>query len=277
MAARHRFTLIAVALFVLCFWRNALPAAEGDEKAPVAVTVFYSKDDLRWVEAEKAIDAVAKKFPRLQIAKISIDDAAGYQKLADAEKNLKIEPTGDVTLVMGPLFLTSQGDRRDVEKHFGPMTEQIFNPGEKKGRKPIDIGAYAAEFFGKDAGAEAETKDLKQDTVYYQVKKDGRLAGWVVDVFREIRCPMCTDTQFLLAIGLPELKVLDVRPILPLERISTKLDDKETAGFVNQFKNRTGKDPDQKIDIISGATKTSRAYEAAMNEILQTLKKRQKE
>ncbi|MFH0938701.1 MAG: hypothetical protein V1899_05410 [Planctomycetota bacterium] len=236
------------------------------------VTVFYSKADPQWTNAEKVITTVGKNCPRLQILKVAIDDLAGYQQLIEAEKNLKIQPTGDITLVMGSIFLTSQGERRDIEKQFGPMIEQLFSAGEKKGRLVADIGAYIGEFFGKDASMKAETKDSNLNIVYYQVIKDGRQVGWVVDVFREIHCPTCADAQFLVAIELPELKVLDVRPIRPLEKLTGKLDEEETAKFTKQFKNRTRKDPDQKVNIISGAANVSHAYESAMNEIMQTLR-----
>lgn len=248
-----------------------------EEEPPVPVTVFYSNDDPQWKATEKAIDEVAAKYPRLKVSKISIDELEGYKKLADAEKKLDIKPTGDVTLVVGPVYLTSRGPRREIEKHLGAMVHQLFHPGEKKGRKPVNVAAYAAEIFGKGAAVPPTPDDIKPDTVYCPVTKDGSAVGWIVDVFRDIRCPMCTDTQFVVAIGLPELKVLDIRPVRELERISLGLEPEETAAFLKQFKGRTAQDPIRKVDVVSSATKTSRSYESAINEILQELKSRKKE
>src|SRR5688572_14526684 len=74
------------------------PIVIAEEPAPpppkVDVQVYYSKGDPKWAEAENAIDAVAKTHAILNIQKICIDNAEGYRKLVEAEKTLKIQPTG---------------------------------------------------------------------------------------------------------------------------------------------------------------------------------------
>jgi hypothetical protein len=274
MTAMNRIPRIAMlALFGLAA-SAAFAGQAPEEEPPVPVTVFFSQDDPQWNGAEKAIDEVAAKYPRLKVSKISIDDPEGYKKLVEAEKKLDIKPTGDVTLVVGPVYLTSRGERREIEKHLGAMVHQLFHPGEKKGRKSVNVGAYAAEIFGKGAAVPPTPDDVKPDTVYSPVTKAGTAVGWVVDVFRDIRCPMCTDTQFVVAVSAPDLKVLDIRPVRELERISLGLEPEETAAFLKQFKGRTAQDPIRKVDVVSSATKTSRSYESAINEILQELKRK---
>ena len=254
---------------------QSAPEPGAEPAPPVSATVYYSKDDPRWPETEKAIEAVHEKFPRFEFKTVSIDTPEGYAQLLAAEKALNIKQTGDVTLVMGPLFLTSEGDRRDIEKYLGAMVGQILNPTEKKGWVKTDAAPFAQEVFGKNAQLELQPQDSQNIGAWYRVKKDGKAAGWVVDVFRKIACPVCTDTQFLVAIGSPELRILDVRPVRPIERLGLPVEAKETGPFLNQFKDRGAQQPDQRVDIVSGATKTSRSYEAAISEVLKELKRRE--
>jgi hypothetical protein len=249
------------------------------EEAPIDASVFFSGEDPLWKETEKAIDAVQKKFPRLRIAKVSIDNDEGYKKLAEAEKAAAIKNPGDVTLVMGPLSLTSKGERRDIEKYFEPMVDRLLNPEKAKGRGTVDLKKYAAEIFGKDAkleGGDDGENVVEDHTSYNRVTVGGKPAGYVVNAFRHIHCPVCNDAHFVMAVSSPELKTLDLRPVRELERLGAKLDDKEAAAFTAQFKERAPDNAAAKINIISGATKTSRAYEKAVVEIMQELKKRER-
>lgn len=273
---------LRTAAFGLLCLLLAHSAWSAEENPPIAVTVYYSAEDPRWPETEKAIEAVRQKYPQLQCAKIAIDTPEGYAQLHAAEKALAIDPTGDTTLVMGPVCLTSQGERRGIEMYFGPMIAQILNPDAKKGWRKIDAAPYARELFGADATVHAQPADEKTLGAWYRVLRNGQPAGWVVDIFRKIGCPVCTDTQFLLAVKSPELRVLDVRPVRDLERLGLPVPPKETAPFLKQFKDATpgsgtgtgtGK---RRVDIVSGATKTSHAYESAIEEVLQELKLREK-
>jgi hypothetical protein len=267
-------TLLLVALVL---GGNACQAEElpKDELPKVDVTIYYSKDDPDWPAAEKQIDAVGKDQTELNIIKVSIDDPAGYKQLAQAEQDLQIKKTGDITLVMGPISLTSKGERRDVERYFGPMARRFLHPDNLKGRVPADVKGYAAEIFGGNAVAEAQALTDNENVEYHQIRKDGKIIGWIVLGYSHIVCPVCNDAQFLIAVSSPELKILGVKPVRELERWGAKLDDKETAGYVGQYIGRTPADADKKADIISRATKTSTAYENTIKAILLELKKRE--
>lgn len=251
-------------------------ATSAAEKPPVDITVYYSKEDPRWKTTEASIDAVGKEFPRLRITKVLIDDEAGYKALHDAEKRLRIDPTGEITLVMGPYYLTSKGDRRGIETYFRPVVARVLKPGQIKGRRLPDAKAFARHAFGKGVECEQPKEDKTRSIRYHRVLKAGKHVGWVVDAHREVRCPVCNDTQFMVAVVLPELKVTDIRLVRPLERYGRVLDQKEMDGFVKQFRGRTIKNAKADVDTISGATKTSRAYRAAFGELMDELKKRLK-
>jgi major membrane immunogen (membrane-anchored lipoprotein) len=70
------------------------------------------------------------------------------------------------------------------------------------------------------------------------------------------------------------MKILDIKPVRELERYGSRLDDKETTGFLkkvisSQANNRVD------ADVITGATKTSDTYERLVNEILDEIKSRE--
>jgi len=246
----------------------------GEEEEAIPVSIYYSKEDPNWPAAEKVLVEVARENPRLRLTKIAIDDEAGYKQLAEAEKTLGINPTGEITVTIGPLFLTSQGERRDVETYFSSLTRQVLHPEGKKGRLPCDAKAFAAEIFGKGIQLQpAEKKAEEQNTVFNAVLQNGKMAGWVVEVYRHIECPSCNDTQFLLALKMPEETIAALRPVQDLERWGLKLSEKETAAFLGQFNGRTLAQQDQKIDYIPNAAKTSRSYETAVNEVMRELAK----
>jgi hypothetical protein len=266
-----KLLLLSVLSASCCF------AAEPDphELPKVPVEVFYSKDDPAWPAAEKVIDAVEKDLPDLKVEKISVDTPEGYKKLAAAEKDLFIKDTGDLTLVMGPLFLTSKGERRDVEKFFGPMAARLLKPDGLKGKVTADVAAYVKDVFGADAMSEAQPPGENEHIEFHRVKKAEKFIGWIVHNYTHIFCPVCNDAQFMVAVSSPELKVIGIKPVRELERWGAKLDDKEATAYLDQFKGRTPDDADKKVDAISRATKTSVAYEKAIKAILAELKKRE--
>ncbi|HYF51584.1 MAG TPA: hypothetical protein VEJ63_19375 [Planctomycetota bacterium] len=242
------------------------------EDPPIPVTVFYSAEDKHWPAAEKVIDVVAKKFPRLRVEKKSIDTDEGYKELAETEKRNLIKETGDLTLVMGPLTLTSKGKRRDVEEYFEPMVARLLDPAQGKGRLKADVPAFVKDIFGDGATAHMLPPTTNENILYFRVEKDGNTIGWVADAFKQIVCPVCNDVQVLVATS-AELKTLALRPVRELERWGKPLDEKQTSDFMSGFKAKTPKDQ-IKVDGISGATKTNRAYEALVMEVLGDLKKK---
>jgi len=265
---------IAAALAACC----GISCVHAEDLPPVDATVFYSKDDAHWKDAEKILDAVTRELPRLKLEKISIDDPKGYTRLTEVEQSHKIIEPGEMTLEFGPFVLISKGERRDVEKYFGPLVRRILDPKAGKGRLKADAAPYASAIFGKDVRVDEAPKvaggDAALDAIWYRVLSGDKSVGWVVDAYWPITCPVCNDTQFMVALQLPETKILDIRPVRELERMGLALEAKEGAAFTAQFKNMAPPAP-PKVDGISGATKTASSYQSAVARILEEAKKRE--
>lgn len=247
--------------------------ATSAEDTPLSVTVFYSKDDPRWRDAERAIDDSIKPLdPRVVIEKVSYDDAEGYRRLSKTEAELGVERFGEITVVLGRFVLTSSGERRDVENYLAPAMVRMLGGERLKERRRAEVAAYARDVFGKK-GAEA-VRDFEQlGSVYHRVELGGQLLGWVVDAYRTIRCPVCYDAQMMIAVAAPDLKVLGVRSVRAMELYGKPLEASRVKAFLKQFE---GTQPGTRrtVDAIVGATKTSFAYEKSVAEALQSLKGR---
>ena len=184
-----------------------------------------------------------------------------------------------MTLIFGPIYLTSKGDKRYIEQCFaGAMKRligQMKGDNSFKGPLQVDLAAYAKEIFGAGVALKNIPGDKDDPISYHRVTRDGKPLGWVVDAYHSIGCPICSDAQFVLATD-NNLAIADLRPARELERWGAKLPDAETTKFVAQFKNKTPDAAPLKVDGISGATKTSLAYQATINAVLEALKKRAK-
>jgi hypothetical protein len=268
------------ALRATCYWPLAVASlllsfglavsAEGD---PLTVTVFYSKDDPRWRDAERVIDDSVKPFgARVSLEKVSYDDAEGYRRLSKTEVDLGVGRPGEITAALGLFALTSSGERRDVENYIAPAIARMIGGEKLKERRQAEVAGYAREVFGaKDAEVARDFEEL--GSVYHRVTRAGQVLGWVVDAYRTIHCPVCYDAQMLVAVAGQELKVLGVRPVRNLELYGKPLDAARVNAFLKQF---DGIKPETRrtVDAIVGATKTSLAYEKSVAEILQTLRNR---
>ena len=244
------------------------PIARASDGEPrVDAQLYFSEKDPHWAEASKVIDEFEKTYPTVKLERISIDTPEGAARLAS---HTTVVNPGDLTFMFGPYWLTSKGDKRDVEIHVGPMVHRLLHPELGKGRKPTDPGKYAAEIFGQGAVAGFIGKQ-EQNINYYRIIKDSHSVGFVVDAYRPIGCPICGDVQFLMAVN-PAFTVMDLRPVRELERRGRKLEDDETAKFIKQFIRALPMGSEIKVDTISGATRTSLNYEQAMNEIINDLK-----
>ncbi len=274
------------AVFLLMAVGSNLVAVEAGEPkpnpdpnvAPVEVTFFFSTRDKHLAATEKALADAVKQMPQIHINRVSIDDKDGYAQMAAEEKAHGVPAPGEMLMTVGPAYyLTSKGDARDIELYFASMMKRVISPmqGDNgfKQRLAPDVAAYAKLVFGKDAAVTANEAEKANPIVYYPVTIQGRNIGWVVDAYKHIECPICSDSQFLLAAD-ANLSVIDVRPVRELERLASKLPDAETAKFVAQFKGKSPANAPVKVDAISRATRTSFAYQAALNEILEELKKR---
>lgn len=246
----------------------------GEAKPPAPplprAVVYYSKEDPRWPEAEKAIDAVARANPDLKLTKVSFDDVQGYWQLLELERGLAIEPTGDLTLAIGTIALTSKGKRRDVERYFGGVVRSLRFPEKGRGRVEVDCAGFARDVFGGEASIKGDGEPGVRDR-FFLVTVDGKRVGWVVDAFRHITCPTCIDMQCLIAVALPEMRVLKVRPQRNIERYGVPVDEEDTGLFVDQFEAWTPSTPPVRVDAIVGATKTCRMYEVVVRDALKRI------
>jgi hypothetical protein len=265
---RTRAAIVSLLLLACGFLR-----AQQPQEAPIDAQLYYSKDDPTWRETEKAVDAVVQKIPRLRIEKISIDTDEGYQKLAAAEKANLFTRHGDITLVMGPIMLSDKEQRRDIETYLEPMLVRLLHPEKAKGKLQANIAAFEKDVFGDGAVDEKLPATEQENIVYHRVKKVGKDAGWVVEAYSHIGCPVCNDVQFVVAFD-SDLKILDLKPVRELERYGRTLDEKETSAFVSQFKGRSAEGKAVQVDGISGATKTSHSYENTLNEVLKGIREK---
>lgn len=245
----------------------------AEDGPPIDVEVYFSKDDPHLAEAEKKIAAVNKRFPRLRITRISYDDDAGYKKLAEREKELGIKDAGDLLILMGPISLVSKGDARNAENGFEAVVDRALNPGAGKGRLPSTPANYARAQFGK----EAETVPLAEldngEVKLFKVMKDGKLAGYEVDAYIPIKCPMCNDTQFQFTTD-AQFKITAIQAIREMELYGTPIPEARTTAFLKQFIGRVPTNAPAEVDGIAGATKTVSSYENAVVTILNELKER---
>ena len=249
-----------------------------DLKEPIIeVQFFFSKKDSKLEDVDKILAAVVKQFPMLRIEHISIDDKAGYARLTQTEKSLGIVHPGDMTIAFGPYFLLSKGDQRDIELYFAAMMKRLI--GQMKGdnsfkdRITPKVADYAKKIFGKEAVATIEPDQKFNANILYKVAKDGKPAGWIADAYDPIGCPICSSAQLLMATDV-KLAILDVTPVREIERLGTKIPEKEIEEFIEQFKGKTPAKPPVKVDAVSRATKTTKAFIGSVNEVLEELKKR---
>lgn len=268
-----------VLLAVASLWALNLFAAAEEKPAHkddhLKVVVFYSKDDGRWPDIEKAVEeAVAPYQKIIHFEKVSYDTKEGFARLVQAEKELGIASgdRGDVTAVVGHFALIDKGGRRkDIETYLARVLKRMLMQNDLKERRKTDAEAYAKEIFGEKATIKKEAE--AEGNYYYRVDVDGKFAGYIVDAYHMIWCPICADAQFMLAAN-ASLKVKDVRPVHELEIYGMPVDEERAKKFTSQFK---GRDPDKKVDTldtISGATKTSLAYDKAIETVLAELKRR---
>jgi hypothetical protein len=246
------------------------------EEAPIPVVYYYSKDEPHWREVEQLIDATAAKYPRLRVTKIDMDTPDGYKLLHQYETTFGVTEPGDLTATLQSIGLTDKGSRRDIERYFVAVAERLLGLREIKGKNPADAlgaAAYAREVFGNDASATVEQHSGGEGNITrYRVQKGGIQVGWIVNVFQPIDCPICGDAEFLMAIKLPDLTIAGVRPLRELELKGNKLPADLTTKFLAQFNGRAVGEVRTGVDAISGATKTSHAYQMALFEVLTQLR-----
>ena len=251
------------------------------EKTPaertVEVVVYYQPQDSHWSDAQKAIDKVAAQFKTAHFTRVNVSTPAGAAALKEFEEKHKVTEHGDLTVSVDGAVIVSSGDTRTVEKTLEyACTRATAGLPAHKGKVTAPVSTYAQEIFGKGvATALVEHPDGELDIEYFAVTKDGALLGWVANAYFHIKCPVCNDSQFLAAVRSPAVMLLNLRPVRALELRGTPLSPKVINDFIAQFKNRTVKD-NKDVDGISGATKSSDAYEKLVGELLDHLAQKQK-
>lgn len=258
-----------VAQWLVC---GSAQAAENSDK-PVPAVVYYSSADKNWPNAEKIIDAVGKKYPRLKITKVDVETAPGRQAANSIKDVYRVDP-GEITVTFEAFVLVSKGTDRRVEESFETVAERALGIAKLKGKLPVDVAGYVKEIFGPQASTVTCEQSLESND-YYLVQIDKQDVGWVVNGYHHITCPICMDTQFLVALKGPTLTVVDMRPVRWLERRGVKLEKPEVDRFMKQFNGRSAQEK-IKVDGISGATTTSTTYQSTINEILEEIQKREK-
>ncbi|MCX7804942.1 MAG: hypothetical protein N3A38_07095 [Planctomycetota bacterium] len=272
----------ALAAIVAALWPASAPAADGDGKRPEArepsprvvnVRVFYSSEDPRWPQAAALVSKVAERFgEKVRIETFDIENTENYRLLSKLEKDLRIEPTGEITAVIGNFALTSRGEaRRDVEKYLEASVEAILSP--KKGPVRGNLFAFAQETFGRSVRA-VTPEGPGVALAVFRTDAEGReeAAGWVEEINAEVDCPVCADVAFLVAFD-AEGKVVSIKPLREIERYGKPID---ASPFLDQFRGRridgrwtigvSGGGGGSEISGISGATKTARLYLSGLKE-----------
>src|SRR2546423_1590883 len=117
MACRFSFFIAAV------FFATACVAEERvAEDPPLPPADFYfSGKDPHLAETERVLADAMKLMPQIRINRVPIDDPKGYEAMSKAEKDLGIKEPGEMLMAFGPFYLTSKGERRDIEAYFVPM------------------------------------------------------------------------------------------------------------------------------------------------------------
>ncbi len=273
-------TLALLAALVAFPRVSAAAAADGAGERPdtqppsprvVDVRVFYSSQDPRWPSAASAVSKMAERFKeKVKVETFDIEKTENYRLLAKLEKELNIEPTGEITAVIGNFALTSSGDvRRDVEKYLEASVEAMLSP--KKGPVRGNLFAFARETFGRTV--RTATPDAPGVALaVFRTDSEGReeAAGWVEEINAEVDCPVCADAAFLVAFD-ADGKVISIKPLREIERYGKPID---ASPFLDQFRGRRvdgrwtiGADGrDGEVSGISGATKTAKLYLGGLKE-----------
>ena len=276
-AISRRLSRMVRSLLAFCFATILFFGVVRASDQPVDVTVFFSYEDPHWTDAQKVIDAAAEKYPRLRVKKVSVDSAEGYKALRAAEEKANVKECGELTILIGGgIALTSKGDKRDAERLFNGAVERMLGTANIKGKRKVDVAEYSKDIFGKDASVAADDTNPELNTEYFRVSSGGKPVGWIANTFHEIECPVCNDVQFLVSVKSPDLTIIDMRPVQALERRGEKLSDEESKKFLGQFKDRSPDQAGRRVDAISGATKTTVAYQISVANVLEELKKREK-
>lgn len=266
--------LAGVTAFASCCGPRAALAEEPkqDELPPIDAQFFYELGHPRLAQVEKSIAAVVREFPRLRILRYRLDEENSQRVLKQLAEKWNVQPRGEIILALGPFFLADRGEVREIESYFGPLVRRVLNPEAGKGRMEAAPAEFARRVFGADVSVQEVVAPSEKGIRYYLVQSGRTRLGYVVDVFRSVYCPLCSDAQFLAAVRPGDWAVLRVRAVRPLERYGKAMAPHEEEAITQRFV--TGGDAQKKADAVTGATKTIRAYEDALQEVLRDLRDR---
>jgi len=260
---RHRvvFLLAVLGLLPAQGEEPVRPPAAG-ELAPVPIELYVSATDPERPAIRAAVDQVIQRFPRLRLTEIDIDTTEGRVARETMEKEHRIRDPGEATLCLGPFHLVNRANDRQIQTYFPYLAARVFDPSAGQGRLEVDPVPFARSVFGAQARLEPrEVSELAGQRIF-AVLEDDRPVGWVADLFRATRCPMCNDTQFLAALS-PDLEIRAIRPVRPIERYGKDVDAEERDAYLKRLEGRKP-EPDLQVDAVVGATRTCLAYRSLL-------------
>jgi len=243
------------------------PPPPNSDGPPVEVVVYFSKDDKNWPRVDAFLTKLNAQYPRLSFSRVSIDMASGYKALQADEQRLELKEHGEITLVIGPFGLIDKGDLHQIETIFPNLVARSIGPKTHKGRLQSNPAAFAKKVFDDEAVVELVKGAPEANLQLYVVRKEKEQLGWIVDAYHPISCPVCSDAQCLVALELDDLKVKEVEPVRGLEFYGNPMAKDDVHKLVKQFSGQKLSKDLVKVDEISGATKTSFAYESILNDI----------
>jgi hypothetical protein len=245
-----------------------LATAEGP---PIPIELYVSGTDTERPAIRAAVDKVIERFPRLRLTDVDIDTAEGRAAREKMEKEHRIQSPGEATLCIGPYHLVNRADDKEIQTYFPYLAARIFNPTAGQGRLASDPLPFARSIFGEKARLEPRKLPELDGQRVFAVLDGDRPVGWVADLFRATRCPMCNDTQFFVALHL-DRTIRSIQPVRSIERYGKDVDANEQGAFLKRI---VGRKPtlDLQVDAVVGATRTCGAYRIVLQELWRELER----
>lgn len=274
----YAFHLLVLAL---CFAGIGFLPAKGEEPRPPAnaeglpipIELYVSKTDTERPAIRAAVDKVIERLPRLRLTEVDIDTPEGRAAREKMEKEHRIQNPGEATLCIGPYHLVNRADDKEIQTYFPYLATRIFNPTAGQGRLDPDPMPFARSVFGEKARLEPRKIPELEGQRVFMVYDGDRPVGWIADLFRATRCPMCNDTQFFVALH-PNQTIRTIQLVRPIERYGKDVSAEESEAFVKRL---IGRKPtlDLQVDAVVGATRTCGAYRIVLQDLWRELERQE--
>lgn len=277
--------------------RQAKPLSQAPKLDPVEVLAFHSEQDGSLRKIQPVLDEVKRGYgARVAVRSVNIDDLAGYKHLRAVEESAGVKGGyAPVEVFVGrrnpgtkrTQYAALLGER-EVRGYLLRAVERLIEP---KGMPwiPVDdrwIAKWAPRLRALDGNPPSGDADRRTVQTARRISDSGmpavqtfvlhggkqRAVGYAHLIRKIIGCPVCNNVQLVIYQTL-QGELRQVKPVIPLEVRGRLVQGEE---FLKQF---VGKKPGEKlrlggnIDAITGATKTSRKYVEAIQEILDAFAK----